>query len=77
MSAVDAPIYWWEMALFVAIGAGGGVLGGLWDRAWNALAPLRATRPAARVAEALAVSALTSAVVFRSLQRFCYICIYV
>ena len=61
---MDAPIYWWEMVFFVLIGVGGGVLGGLWDLAWNAVSPLRAKRPAGRVAEALAVSALTSAVVF-------------
>uniref|UniRef100_A0A7S4KVL4 Chloride channel protein n=1 Tax=Guillardia theta TaxID=55529 RepID=A0A7S4KVL4_GUITH len=64
VSAVDAPVYWWEIVFFALVGVGGGILGGLWDLAWNAIAPFRPKGRVMRVVEVVMVSVFTSAVVF-------------
>jgi H+/Cl- antiporter ClcA len=64
MSAVDAPVYWWEIVFFFMVGVGGGIIGGLWNLVWNALAPYRPKRAISKVAEVVAVSLLSSTLVF-------------
>lgn len=64
VSAVDAPVYWWEIIFFALIGVGGGVVGGLWDVAWNALAPYRPKKSIFKVAEVVGVSLLSSTIIF-------------
>lgn len=52
VSAVDAPVYWWELVFFGLVGIGGGVLGGIWDMCFNEMAAMRQkylTRPSLKV----------------------------
>ena len=39
--SVVSPIYWWEILLFAGVGAVGGVLGVLFNKAVNILASIR------------------------------------
>jgi hypothetical protein len=64
VSAVDAPVYWWEIIFFALVGVGGGVLGGLWDIAWNWCAQYRPKKAIGKVAEVVAVSIVSSTLVF-------------
>jgi CBS domain-containing protein len=64
VSAVDAPVYWWEIVFFALVGVGGGVLGGLWNRAWNWMFPLRPKSNIGKVLFAVLTSIGTSALVF-------------
>ena len=67
VSAVDAPVYWWELVFFGLVGIGGGVLGGIWDMCFNEMAGLRQrylTRRPLKVLEAVIVSIITSTTVF-------------
>jgi len=64
VSAVDAPVYWWEIIFFALVGVMGGVLGGLWDVAWNWCAQYRPKKAIGKVAEVVAVSIVSSTLVF-------------
>lgn len=64
VSAVDAPVYWWEILFFALVGVGGGIFGGMWDLIWNAIAPYRPKRAISKVAEVVGVSLLSSTIVF-------------
>ncbi len=68
MSAVDAPIYWWELIFFLALGLVGGILGGISGIVFNKLAYLRSKRPSLQVLEAMIVSLITSGVVYALVQ---------
>jgi len=70
VSAVDAPVYWWEILFFALVGVGGGILGGVWDVVWNFIASLRPKRPVSKALEVLAVSLLTSTVIFYQAYAF-------
>ena len=64
VSVMDAPVYAWELMLFVILGALGGVLGGLFNASYNMLAPLRSTSKVMRVLQVLFLSLGTSYTVF-------------
>jgi len=63
-SAVDAPVYWWEIVFFALVGVGGGILGGLWNLTWNWMFPLRPKTNVGKVIFAVLTCVGTSTLVF-------------
>jgi len=64
VSVMDAPVYVWELMLFVVLGAAGGTLGGLFNASYDLLAPLRPTSRVMRIFEVLFLSLGTSYLLF-------------
>jgi len=63
-SSVASPIYWWEIPLFALVGAGGGLLGAVFNKTVNLLGSLRPRWVLLRVFEVMAVSVVTSTSIF-------------
>ena len=64
VSVMDAPVYVWELVLFVGLGAIGGMLGGLLNASYNLLAPRRPKSRIMRLVEVLFLSLGTSYTLF-------------
>jgi len=63
-SALDAPIYGWELMLFFLLGCVGGIVGGLFNRVHAFLAQRRPVSKVFKVWEATCISLLTSCLLF-------------
>jgi H+/Cl- antiporter ClcA len=64
VSVMDAPVYVWELVLFLGLGAVGGMLGGVLNASYNLLAPMRPTSRTMRLVEVLFLSLATSYTLF-------------
>ncbi|EKX41938.1 hypothetical protein GUITHDRAFT_88279 [Guillardia theta CCMP2712] len=64
VSALDAPIYVWELFLFIILGAVGGVFGGFFGAGFDFLTPRRPRSRFLKMVEVLLISLATSYSVF-------------
>ena len=63
-SSVASPIYWWEIFLFAAVGAAGGVLGAIFNKCVLFLSYVRPQWVIFRVLEVLLISLVSSACIY-------------
>mmetsp|Transcript_49459 Transcript_49459/g.155052 ORF Transcript_49459/g.155052 Transcript_49459/m.155052 type:complete len:946 (-) Transcript_49459:44-2881(-) len=63
-SSVEAPIYWWEIIMFVVVGIFGGIVGGVFNRAVSLLSLVRPRNNLLRALEVFSISLITSASIF-------------
>ncbi|EKX50663.1 hypothetical protein GUITHDRAFT_66769 [Guillardia theta CCMP2712] len=59
-----APIYWWEIIMFVVVGIFGGIVGGVFNRAVSLLSLVRPRNNLLRALEVFSISLITSASIF-------------